>query len=150
MAYFKRNDPFYTSVLPVKMHHNWQQRFWFVVDHNDVIIAEGLTKETASSIVTAMNYIDETLGLLKALYDHENVVVYRKDGDEKRAQDRDNLVKAQYEMLKEFGIEVKWIGAQDYHKNLWNCFHDIIETHQQQIRERPKGESILDDEDTLT
>lgn len=133
-SYFRNKSPFYTPSVPVKSVFDHKTRTWFLVDNDNVIFTESLTKETANVIVSSMNYIDETLELLKVLYEHEDVVFYRKEGDTSKSKQRDQLIRVQYEMLRDFGIDVKWHGAQDYHKNLWKHFADIIETHRQELK----------------
>lgn len=112
-------NSFYRPVLPVKYIKDLKKRTWRIVDANDVILAKNLTEKTAKIITASMNYIDETLNLLRDLYKYESIVKYDKRENLNNHQNRDKIVQRQWKLLQGFGLlDVK----QDYHQNLVNYF----------------------------
>ena len=123
--YKKNRNNFYVPVKPIKCIKNYRTRFWFLVDSNNIILAENLTKETANMIETLVNVSDEMLKLLKELYDFEDIVVYKKEELFQKIYYRETLIKVQYNILKKFGLPVKRMDTQDYHENLWDYFYNL-------------------------
>ncbi len=135
-TYRKNQNNFYVPKGPIKCIKNYKTRLWFLVDARNVLIAENLLKDIAHTVEALMNSSNEILKLLKELYDLEGIVVYKKEEQLlQKIHYREILVKMQYNILKSFKFPIKWIGTQDYHKNLWEYFYNLTKTYQQKIVE---------------
>ena len=137
MPYFKRNQ-FYEVQPPVTCIKNHKINSWFIVDKNDVIIAENLTQGTAESIELSLNHVENVITILKGLYDHEKVVAYRTIDDLKDHDARNEIVKMQYELLNVIGFDVKWINAQDPDKVYWDFMINLMKNQRAEHRRKKK------------
>ena len=102
--YKKPRNDFYKLKLPVSVYRDWRNKCWKLIDHNNTIIADNLTKEIAETLEQAVNVVSEALTCITAFLKHENVVCPTKEADPEGIIIRENLVENATQFLIGLGV----------------------------------------------
>ncbi len=79
MINHKLPNNFYSIEPPVKIWYNWRKKYWRLLDNNDTIIADNLTKELAETLMQAVNLCAPAIDFTKFFVEWEHVVENRED-----------------------------------------------------------------------
>ncbi len=79
MVYHKVPNNFYALKPPVRVYHDWKGKCWRLLDTNDKIIADNLTKELAETLMQAVNFCKPAINFTKLFVKLEHVVTDREE-----------------------------------------------------------------------
>ena len=102
--YKKPRNNFYKLELPVRIHRDWRNKCWALIDHNNTIIADNLTKEIAETLEQAVNVVSEALTFITSFLTYEKVVCPTKEVDFECIKIREDLVRNATQFLIDLGV----------------------------------------------
>ena len=101
---------------PVRKKYDFKNKSWFLVDSDNFIIAENLTKAYVGTMEKALNITGEAIVLLKFIIDKDDILEYKEGVLDRQMRERECLVMLAHEYLtKKVGLKEP---PQNYRQNL--------------------------------
>lgn len=130
MVYHKLPNIFYKIKLPTRVWHNWKGKCWRLLDHNDTIIADKLTKELAETLMQAVNFCTPAITFTKLFVELEDVVDNRKGASTADINYRNTM----YNQALEFIVKLGLIDPPPKHTDAFPMWRDqLMEIFYQKI-----------------
>ena len=89
---------------PVKVWHNWKKKCWRLLDSNDTILADNLTKKLAETLMQAVNFCGPAITFTKFFVEWEHIVDNRENADPKDVNYRNVMYNQALEFMLDIGL----------------------------------------------
>lgn len=104
MGYYKSPNNFYKLKYPVKARHNWKKKCWRLLDDNNTIIADHLTKEIAETLMQAVNFCTPAIAFTKLFVELEYIVGNRKGAHNSDIEHRNVIYNQALDFMVDLGL----------------------------------------------
>ena len=90
--------------LPIRVWRNHKEKCWRLLDTNNKIIADNLTKESAETLEQAVNFCSPSLNFVKLFIEYEYMIGYREDATDLEVAYRSEIHDQALTFMIELGL----------------------------------------------